>query len=342
MKLSIIIPAYNLENYIERTLHSLRDQTVRNLFEIIIVDDGSIDSTKSVVERTLSNSDIINYRIISKVNGGVGSARNVGLNEASGEFVMFLDGDDYLSADMVEKLNEYCFDKEIDAICWGYDKVDENGATISKYFDQYSHIYNRESGAQFLYNMMVEKSMWIWTGSIAYRRNILNEFDLRYFEGCSNGEDQEFNIKALSRVNRVIFINETLAFYVDRQGSITNSFKIQKFDVINALLRSYEYLNNFGNDKLRYISEFLLYEHTISNYFYCLQSCIYNMNYYSLKTIFDLIDEEYPSMNRKMINIMRNYKGLDFKLKIKTKMFILNPNLYNKVIYFKRKFIDQI
>ena len=130
MKLSIIIPAYNVQNNIHNTLFSLLNQSNKN-FEIILVNDGSTDNTLEVVERILSKNNLINYKIVNKENGGVSSARNVGILEAQGEYLYFLDGDDYVSPNMVSIVNSYIINNNYpDIIAWGYDNVDENGLSL--------------------------------------------------------------------------------------------------------------------------------------------------------------------------------------------------------------------
>ena len=96
MLVSVIIPAYNVESQIVRTLESLLNQREKQ-FEIIVVDDGSTDNTNQVAELMLNESKHKNFKIIKKKNGGVSSARNMGIRESNGEYLLFLDGDDYVS-----------------------------------------------------------------------------------------------------------------------------------------------------------------------------------------------------------------------------------------------------
>ena len=91
--ISVIIPVYNVENYIEKCLNSIVNQTYNNL-EIIIIDDGSTDNSIAIAEKIAENDKRI--RIISQVNQGVSSARNLGLDNASGEYILFIDSDDWL------------------------------------------------------------------------------------------------------------------------------------------------------------------------------------------------------------------------------------------------------
>ncbi|WDC84194.1 glycosyltransferase family A protein [Caloramator sp. mosi_1] len=102
MKLSIVIPAYNAQHYIHTSLNSLLTQDLSNV-EIIVVDDGSSDETAKVANKILVNSQCVNYKVIIQENKGVSAARNTGLLEAKGDYVLFLDADDYVSENVCRR-----------------------------------------------------------------------------------------------------------------------------------------------------------------------------------------------------------------------------------------------
>lgn len=126
--ISVIIPFYKSENYIEACLESVLKQTYKNL-EVILVNDGSTDNSRSICEKIMKNDTRV--RIIDKVNEGVSSARNLGIENANGEFITFVDSDDKLCSDMYEKMVN-CINDKIDLVCCGINRVNCNGEFLFK------------------------------------------------------------------------------------------------------------------------------------------------------------------------------------------------------------------
>ncbi|ANX00212.1 hypothetical protein CSTERLE_00695 [Thermoclostridium stercorarium subsp. leptospartum DSM 9219] len=248
MLISFIIPAFNVEKYIPVTLKSLLNQKEKH-FEIIVIDDGSTDNTYSVAKTILKNSQHKMYKIIKKNNGGVSSARNLGIKESSGDYIIFLDGDDYVSDKLITVVYDHIYEQEADVILWKYNYVTENNKIIWKYPHKYDVSLIRMTGKEALYNIIVENSMWIWTGSVIYKKKLLIDNCIQFTEGCIFGEDQEFTYKALAKASKVNFINETLSYYVKRDNSISNRYSIDKFQVIQAMQRTYCYIKNIGENK---------------------------------------------------------------------------------------------
>ena len=338
MKLSIVVSAYNVENHIKRTLNSMIGQTTRQ-FELIVVDDGSTDGTYNQIKEILEESHNGNYKIIIKKNGGAGSARNRGLMEASGEFVMFLDGDDYVADNLVESIYDSLDSlksREVDVVCWGYNTVNEEKAVLINYFDTYEPIKKAITGIEALKNILDYRTMWICTGSAAFRKDLLNEYQLKYTEGCLNGEDQEFTYKALSRANNITFINKILLFYLQREGSISNSYNAKKFDVIDALKRTCYYLKKSNNRDLMKLADIIEIREMVENYFNNLDTCMTNSN---IKPLLNEINEKYPNLNIEIKKAMRQYKRGKNKIAIKCKLFLISANLYAKSVFLKRKII---
>lgn len=339
MKLSIVVTAYNVENHIERTLNSLICQTVKE-YEVIVVDDGSTDDTYRTAKEILNGFKVAERKIITGENGGVSSARNKGLIEASGEYVMFLDGDDYAADNLVERIYDSLNSQISDIICWGYDKVGEDQVVLERYFDTYEYSKSLMTGAEALNSMFTTRTMWLWTGSAAYRKDFLTENQLYYTEGCANGEDQEFSIKALSKANRIVFLREILSFYVQRHGSITSSHSVKKFDAVGALKRAACYLRNTGEAGMMNLADIIETQHLVENFFNNLDSCMTNAN---IRTLLNQMNERYPGLNREIKGNMKRYlrtiNGFN-KYHIKSRLFLISPRLYAVVVFLKRKAIS--
>lgn len=333
MQLSIIIPAYNVENHIQRTLHSIISQTTKQ-FELIVVDDGSTDGTYNLVKEILREEQEINYKIITKENGGVSSARNKGLTEASGEYVMFLDADDYIADNLVEKVYYSLESQLIDVIFWRYNTIKEDKTLLKNYFNTKEYVSKSATGIEILIKILIDRKIWICTGSAAFRKELLKEYQLKYEEGCSNGEDQEFTFKVLSRAKSIFFIDEDLTYYLKREGSISSSNSIKRFDVIEALIRTSEYLNKISDIDFQTIAEIIKTHDIAENYFNNLESCMNNSN---IRSLLNQINDQYPDLNQIMIKAMNTYNGKNSVIKIKCKLYLISPNLYAKLIVLKRK-----
>jgi glycosyltransferase involved in cell wall biosynthesis len=345
MKLSIIISAYNVEKYIENALRSLKDQTEKQ-FEVIVVNDGSTDNTNSVVSRFILENKLDHFRLINKSNGGVSSARNAGLTEACGSYVIFLDGDDYVSNDLVENIYNI-LDEQIDIICWGFNVVTEMKECLSSYFDKNDLISESMNGVSALEKIIVNKCMGVWTGSVAYRKDLLINNNLLFTEGCVNGEDQEFILKALFSSNKIVFINKVLSYYLRRSGSITNSYSIERFDVIAALSRTSDYFkkNSIKDNRLREILNIIETEKIIENFLYNFDSCIRFLLLNrkipvrkAIRLIRNDIEKYYPGMIDSVILLMKGYKGKNKGLLRRINAYLYFSLLYYRLIKIKNKF----
>lgn len=335
MKLSIIIPAFNVEKFIRDTLNSLIKQTVKE-FEVIVVDDGSLDNTYSESKKILLNSGLKSYKVIQKENGGVSSARNKGLEQSTGEYVLFLDGDDYLSYEAVESILKH-IDQGPEVVCWGYDTVNENKTVINSYFDLVDFKMKDLSGIECLRSVIINKTLFLWTGSVLYNKKFLIENEIKYTNGCSNGEDQEFIYKALSRANKVLFINKVLSYYLQREGSISNSYNLKRFDAINAMKRTYKFIEQSSDPKMIEVGEYLRGHKIIGNYFYNLESCYMKASNRNIKELFLKIDEINPGLNYEVKMIMQKFKSRNIKYLLKVKLFLISPSLYLNYVYLKYK-----
>lgn len=337
MKISFVIPAYNTECYIETTLKSLLNQKVKQ-FEIIVIDDGSTDNTFDVAKRVLLTTDSIKYKIVQKRdNEGVAIARNIGLIETEGDYVVFLDSDDYVSTNLVGILVRYSKRYPVDIICWKYKFVYENEKVGS--YDGEAKNKNIEivNGLRALKRIMKSKDLYGWLGSMAFKKDFLKKNNLKYTEGCINGEDKEFIFKSLSLSENVMFIEDTLSYYVQREGSITHSYNIRRFDAILALKRVQEFIEKYVNDseKFKYGISLDIERLIIESYIYIFNSLIERLTEqgFSFAEAFgklnDEIEKVYPSLQRDIFTLMRSTGNLkNIKFSLKTRLFLKAPRFY--------------
>ncbi len=224
-KLSIILPVYNTEQYLEKCLNSILDNTFQD-FELIIVNDGSPDnSEKIILDFKEKYQDKIVY--IKKENGGLSDARNCGMQVARGEYISFIDSDDYIEQDMYEemmkKLEYYPFDivacdvnlvyenlDKVDVISSGYNKDLLNKDDIKEtmtYF--YPTVWNKIYKAEVIKGITFLKGVWY--------------------------EDLEFMLKVYPNINSIGVVKKPLHNYLQRKNSITYTYNDKLYDIINNM-----------------------------------------------------------------------------------------------------------
>jgi len=327
MKISIIIPAYNVDTWIPIVLNSLIRQDLSHI-EIIVIDDGSVDNTNNTAMRILSQSKTPHYKIIKSTNKGVSAARNIGIFESKGKYLYFLDADDFVSETFVNDLTVIIDQQSSDMICWGYNTVtDNNHMIIRKYFDHYDNSTTLMTPEETLKNILLRKSLRIHTNSVIYRREFITTHELLFYEGCINGEDQEFCYKALSQASEIMFINKVLSYAVNRAGSVTNTYNLKRFDAVAALKRTTEY---YRDNNMNYSNEIIqaLENKVLSNYFANLQFCISASSSTTIDSIYDDIEKLYPGLNDEILKRIKKSKGLDIILLLKITLYRISRNFF--------------
>lgn len=226
-KVSVIIPIYNVEDYIEECLVSALNQTIQDI-EIICVDDGTKDSSMKVVEHYAEEDDRI--IIIHRENGGLSAARNTGLKAATGEYVYFLDSDDYITEDMLEILYNECKKDDLDNIYFDAESFYES-EEVKQEQPQYLHYYRRPaafnqvmSGPE-LYATM-ENLKWYRPSACLQmpKRSLLLDEGISFYEGIVH-EDQLFTIQVILAARRAKHIDVPFYKRRVRSGSIMTASK---------------------------------------------------------------------------------------------------------------------
>lgn len=208
--ISVIIPIYNLSEYLSKSIESVLAQTYKN-FEIIAVDDGSIDNSGELLKEYAKRDGRV--KPISKKNGGVSSARNLGIEKSAGEYIFFLDGDDWLEPNALEKLCESAY--KFDIIQAAYVNIYEDGLQESPkdvYFVN-EEISNNEQMLSYYFLAKIQESSW----NKLYKRTAIG--DIRFNEGLCVGEDSTFVYNVLKRTKSVKLIKDITYYYYIREGS---------------------------------------------------------------------------------------------------------------------------
>lgn len=241
MQLSVVVPAFNVEDAIADTLRSLAD-LVPSPLEVIVIDDGSTDATRDKIDTFLGAHPTAPIRVLRQENQGVSVARNRGLDDAKGDYILFLDGDDTVDRELVRVLTEsQSLDRVVDIVCWKFrhEKLELQGTPLE---DAWGQIPALTTGPETLRRILVKQDHFIWTGSAAYRLDFLREHALEFTPGCASAQDVEFLWKALSLAGAVQFVNTTLSFYRFRNGSVTNVTNVRRFDGVLAYHRAAKFI----------------------------------------------------------------------------------------------------
>lgn len=324
-KLSIIVPVYNVEKYLPKCLESLIKQTLKDI-EIICVNDGSMDNSLAILKEFASKDSRI--RIIDNQHQGVAKTRNTGIEQSTGEYIGFVDSDDYIDIDFFEKLYNSATKSNSDIAI----------ASILKhknFFNIYNAKYTKEETAITIQDKIKlcedKKHFFFYAWNKIYHSGFIKENNIKFSEGQIY-EDVMFAIKALYYSNKIISVYGTKYHYIEHENSLTK-YKDKTGEKEHDLIKAYSELQEFCNSKNIEISERLNY-YTKENFGFILN--LYKGKYQSkiqLFNIFTIATISNYSETRNLITI------LGFKIKI-AKREIAKERQENVFYQYKKDKID--
>ena len=238
--ISIIVPFYNVEDYLERCLDSIVNQTYKNL-EIILVNDGSTDSSLDICKRYFNNDSRI--KIVNKKHGGVSSSRNAGLDAVTGDYIGFVDSDDYIDENMYMELYNALIENNCDiATCYFYRVYGDEFYTDDNFeFDKI--IFNREDAMK---SILLDKELRVYLWTKLYSKKV---FDNVRFPINREYEDVDVSISTLENIDKVVFINKMLYFYVRREFSIDSNYNDKNVkDSLEMTFKRYKHVKDTYNN----------------------------------------------------------------------------------------------
>lgn len=248
MKISIIIPVYNAAQSLDRCICSVLEQSYAS-FEAVLVDDGSTDDSTAICDRyAAEDSRVV---VIHKTNGGVSSARNAGIEAATGDYIMFLDADDVLSLDALETLSS----KDADMVVGGFRKV-VSGHTSYERVPKYDRLYKgAEQLPAFFDDIIGKKDCYMLNSSCfkLYRRRIIMDNGLRFNEALKYGEDKIFVFSYLSLIGTVRTVDSVVYDYIMVEDSLSSDVKSDDH-LRQVLILLKEYIPLLENLRSRYAS----------------------------------------------------------------------------------------
>ena len=234
MRFSVVIPAYNVADYLEKCVASVRAQTCAD-WEVLLVDDGSTDGVTGKLCDVLGQGDD-RFRVIHQENGGMGTARNTGMEAARGEYLVFLDSDDYLAPHMLETLRQRIEATHCDVYTFGF-FVDKDGDTSERHLDDLP-VGIPFTLAEYPRLLLASPNAW----NRIYRRSFFLDSGVRY-PGRVWFEDIRTTMKLFALAQSIEAVPEALYYYVVRQGSITRNAKADRnreiLDAFDDLLSFY-------------------------------------------------------------------------------------------------------
>ena len=237
VKVSVIVPVYGVEAYLEKCLDTLVNQTLKEI-EIIVINDSSPDNSQKIIDKYAKKYN--NIKAFKKPNGGLSDTRNFGIEKATGEYIAFLDSDDYVREDMYEKMYKKAKDGNFDVVVCDLNYVYENSADVKR---AYSNIKTDTTNIK---DAMLRIYPAAWNK--IFKKKLFNNTDMRFKKGVWF-EDVEFIYRALPYIKSIGVVAEPFHQYLQRKGSITKSVDP----------RIYHYIDNW-NGVIDYYKENNLYD----------------------------------------------------------------------------------
>ena len=264
---------YNVEKYLNRCIDSIIEQTYKKI-EIILVDDGSTDSCPQICDDYEKKDNRV--KVIHKQNGGLSDARNVGTDIAKGEYITYIDSDDFVTKDYCEFLYNNMIRFKADmSICKHY-ILFENGSKIDTGTVKIYVLNNKEAFDKLLYSDDLDVSAW----SKLYKRELFR--DIRYPKGRLY-EDSATTYKLIDKCINIVFESEPKYVYAIRNDSITNNtFNKSKMDLISSTNEMCDYIERKFPDLKKACSRRKMYAYlsTLSQFVSCKKNCKENQKYF--------------------------------------------------------------
>lgn len=242
---SIIVPVYNISAYLPRCISSILKQDYSNI-EVILVDDGSTDTSPEICDSWEKKDNRI--KVIHKKNGGLSDARNAGIKRASGVYLVFVDGDDFIESDMISYLKKYSSQQSISVCRYTnnesyIEKINGNLNAIPQClsYKEAVKFYFQDESYKFLYNRQLIYGSFMWNKLFPriFFKNIS-------FPVGSNYEDIAIILRLYSQADQVIFLSQKKYHYIEREDSIINKKNVVRKDYLIALDKQRKQLQEFG------------------------------------------------------------------------------------------------
>jgi glycosyltransferase involved in cell wall biosynthesis len=266
--ISIVLPVFNVEKYIEKSIQSVLNQTYSN-FELLVVDDGSNDKSIEIAKSFKDNR----ISIYHKENGGISDARNFGILKATGEYLYFLDSDDWIEPDLIEVCIKAINKENSDYLIFGYrlDSEDFNGNLIeTTEIKHESVVFNKEHNDIYFDTHTIGLLGYVWNKF--YKVSFIRDNQLNFDSEVSLFEDLLFNSRVYEASDKMVFIEDVLYHYINRPStSLIKTFHINSFELnLKKNKAIHSFLNGWNTGEAQ--KRKVLSEDFVTGIRYCLNN----------------------------------------------------------------------
>ena len=316
--ISVIVPVYRVEKYLERCVKSILSQTYKNL-EVILVDDGSPDQCPAICDAWAEKDARV--KVIHQENKGLSGARNAGIDAASGEYLAFVDSDDYVSPHFIEELYQLLQDTgcAIGQCRFSYVK----GDGLVEEGDSAFCIYRGESLMEQLYGPEEKATCFVVAWNKLYRAELFKETGIRYPEGRIH-EDEATTYRLFHEAKKLAFLDRALyGYYTENGGSITSVFSAKRLQWLTAHEERIAFFKKNGYEKLLPAAYRKLCDACITFYFRCTEQ---------VKDAEELKKELRKRLETYRANGAAWIAALPLKTRMGYELFSMSPGLYAKML----------
>lgn len=258
--ISVVVPIYKVENYIHQCVDSILTQTYENI-EVVLVDDGSPDNCPAICDEYAQKDSRV--KVVHKQNGGPSSARNAGIKASIGDYLMFVDSDDYWDSDTaLASIVKIIDEKKPDIVCFGYKEYFDNNATYGKgiYEDVLLACKNDEN---FCVQKMIENGVFVsssWVKTV--KSELIKDNDIFFVEGITN-EDVDWTARLLLNAFDFEIYEKSFYIYRQREGSIVHSIKYENLEMMSENIKKcLSYISGYvGKDLLNNYYNYVAYQY---------------------------------------------------------------------------------
>lgn len=316
--ISVIVPVYRVEEYLERCVKSILSQTYKNL-EVILVDDGSPDQCPAICDACAEKDARV--KVIHQENKGLSGARNAGIDAASGEYLAFVDSDDYVSPHFIEELYQLLQDTGCAIGQCRFSYVKGNG--LVEEGDSAFCIYRGESLMEQLYGPEEKATCFVVAWNKLYRAELFKETGIRYPEGRIH-EDEATTYRLFHEAKKLAFLDRALyGYYTENGGSITSVFSAKRLQWLTAHEERIAFFKKNGYEKLLPAAYRKLCDACITFYFRCTEQ---------VKDAEELKKELRKRLETYRANGAAWIAALPLKTRMGYELFSMSPGLYAKML----------
>ncbi len=277
-KVSVIVPIYNVEKYIDKCLSTLKNQSFRD-FEVLLINDETPDNSMQIAEKYASEDS--RFLIFGKKNGGLSDARNFGIEHSRGEFIVFVDSDDYLHEDYLKTMYEDCINNNADmAYCRFKHTIDKTKIKIFSINPKKSVIERDKALDMIIRDNRMHSYAW----NKMYRKTLFTDNNIRY--PIMYFEDVATSARVLFHANKIAVTDKNLYYYVRRSGSIMSTMNSKKIEhLLLSILITRNYIQLHGEyDKYKKAVRAVALKMRLINIYSIIRQHIICGNFKGMKT----------------------------------------------------------